>query len=888
MSKHPPRWADRFLEWYCHPDLLEDIQGDLYEMYERKIALKRPLLANMLFIWYVFRSFRPGAIKKFQGNKNSITMTGNNFKIAFRVMLRDKFNTFLNLGGLAIGVACFILLGFFAKRELSFDRFHAKSDKIYRVWLKEVYAEDKIFFNSTTPIRFENLLEEHFGEVETAVQLLPQNYLVGRGDDRDNEVVTIVSPEFFEVFDFQLTKGNSSQPLTSPGAMVISESHAVKYFGSDDPIGRVIPVEIGDEIRDFNVTAVFEDIRTESSIQFNMAISNVIYPEIFSQGTMEAWFSIAPETYVLIGESSNISTVEAGMQEVVMGYLSEEVEEGVYNIGFQPLTDIHLNADIPAGIAPVGNRDYVYILGAIAILVLVIACVNYTTLSIGQSLKRSGEVGIRKVMGALKGSLVNQYLSESLLTALFALIVGVGASYLLLPIFNDLTQANISLQFETWHIGLYAGLIIIMGIASGIYPAFILSRLNVTAILRGSGQSKRNHFIRKGMVVFQFMITVFLITSTLIMNNQLRYIQGKDVGYNYSATVSVPLYPDPSASRFLERLKTAADKGELLKEKLSLYPEISNIGKGSHVFGTSGWARMAFTDDNDVFRRFRYLIVDASYFSTFDIKMKAGRGFEDGSSLDEKQSVIINQAAADYFGLKSPVGSKLPSREFGEHSIIGVTENFNFTSLHNEVEPLVISQDPMIIFSGVSDVGFGDSPVPKLVFRYEGSSLLGVREILDKEWETTFPGEELNFTFVEDDMQQQYAAENRMSRLVTVATILSIIIAALGLLGLTVLVINSKVKEIGIRKVVGASVFTIFWSLARSFSTQLIIGIALSIPITWWLMTDWLSDFAYRINIGVVTFIISAIISAVIALLVISFHTLRAALVNPVKSLRVE
>jgi len=815
-------------------------------------------------------------------------MTANNFKIAFRVILRDPFNSAINLGGLAIGIVCFFLMGFYVKKELSFDHFHGKKDKIYRVWLKEVYAEDKIFFNSVTPLRFEKLLEDNFAEIETAVQFTPQNYLVGTGDDRDNETINLISPEFFEVFDFQLTAGNRENPLPTTNDMILSESYAVKYFGSENPIGKVIAVQIGEETREFIVSAVFKDIRPESSIRFDMAISNENNLALFGQGAMEAWFNVAPETYVLVVEHSDIASVEAKIQKVVMGHLKDMVEEGVYNVGFQPLTDIHLNADIPLGIATVGNKTHVYILAAISVLVLIIACVNYTTFSIGQSLRRSGEVGIRKVMGAVKGSLINQYLSESLVIAFLALLVGIGLSMSALPIFNELTGADITLAFEPWHLGLYAILIIVIGVASGIYPAFLLSRLNVTAILRGNSQSKRSHYIMKGMVIFQFVITVFLISSTLIMNRQLNYIQNKDVGYSYNGTVSVPLYPDPSARGLQGRIGTAMEKGELLKEKLNQYPEITNIGMGSHVFGSAGWGNLAFTDDNDVFRRFRLLVVDPGYFKTFGITVKEGRAFELGSSLDERQSIIINQSAADYFGLSDPVGDRLPKKDFGEHSIIGVTDNFNYSSLHTEVAPLVITQNMMIVYSGISDHGYGDSPIPKLVFRYQGDQLTDVKNILEKEWENTFPGEELNFSFVEDNMRQQYEAENRMSRLVVVSTVLSIIIASLGLLGLTVLVINSRVKEIGIRKVMGASEFVIFVSLAKSFSLQLLLGIVLSIPITYWLMSNWLNDFAYKINLGVGTFILGAVISAIIALLVISFHTLRAALVNPVHSLRRE
>lgn len=888
MNRLPPRWADRFLEWFCNPDLLEDLQGDLYEMHEAKVLSGSPRLAKYYFIWYVLRSFRPSVINQNSKlNNPTVMMTKNNFKIAFRVLWRDKFNTVLNLAGLAIGITCFFLMGFYVKQELSFDQFHSKKDKIYRVWLKEVYAEDQIFFNAVTPLIFEKVLEDNFGEIETVVQFNKRSYLVGEGEERFNENVGIVSPEFFKVFDFELVNGNTTSPLQGRNNIVLSESYAQKYFGDKDPIGQSIAIQIREKIREFNVSAIFADIRKESSIQVDMAISNENNIDIYGERALTAWFNVSPETYVLVKENADIKTVEAGISSVVMSYLKESVDEGVYNIGFQPLTDIHLNPEIPLGMASVGNPRYVSILAIISILVLVTAGINYATLSIGQSLKRSKEVGVRKVMGALRSSLINQYLSESMIITFFAVLIGIVLTQLTLPIFNELTGADVNLTFELWHLLLYAGLVVIIGIASGIYPALVLSRLRVISILKGNSPSSSKHYIRKAMVVFQFVITVFLISSTLIMRKQLNYIQTKDLGINYDATVSVPLYPGASNS-LSTAISTAMEKGEVLKEKLKQYSDISDIGMGTHVFGTDGWANLAYTDNTETFRRFNLLAVDPYYLNTFGISVIAGRTFDPESGLDKRQSIIVNQAAVDYFGIKDPIGKQLPGNDFGDHAIIGVTDNFNYSSLHSEVEPLIITQNIVPIFQGISDNGFGDSPIPKLVFRYSGSQLSNVKDILESEWENIFPGEELNFSFVEENMRFQYESESRMNRLVTVSTILSIIIASLGLLGLTVLVINSRIKEIGIRKVMGASEYGIFKLLSGSFSLQLLLGIALSIPITYWLMSDWLNDFAYRIDISIGMFVMGGMISIVIAFLAISFHTIKASMINPVDSIKAE
>lgn len=888
-APQPPKWADRFLEWYCRPNLLEDLQGDLHEVFYHQVSEGNPRKAKWYFVWLILRSFRYSVIKRHSKLKTTtVMMTKSNLKIALRVLGNNKFYAALNIAGLAIGITCFFLTGFYVKQELSYDQFNTKKDRIYRVWLKEVYSEEKIFFSSTTPLVFEGFLEDNFGEFETAVQVDENSYLVGAGSNRINENVGIVSPEIFQVFDFSLIEGNTDDPLGGKRDLVLSKSYAKKYFGEEVAIGKTLPIEIQGKITDFIVTGVFDDIPKESSIQFDMAISNENNTELYGERALNHWFQIRTETYVLIKENNNIASVEAAIPGVVMSHIGEQVNEGEYNIGFQPLTDIHLNMDIPVGRAPVGNPSYVAILGAISILVLVTACINYTTLSVGQSLKRTKEVGVRKVMGAQRRSLINQYLTESFLIIVVAFGVGLGLTYFSLPVFNELTGANVQMSFEAWHVGFYIALIAIIGVCSGIYPALVLSRLKATAIFRGANTSRSKQYIRKGMVIFQFLITVFLISSTLIMRKQLNFMQEKDMGVKYKATVSVPLYRDPSTRSLADAVSTAMEKGDLLKEKLNLYPEISEIGMASHVFGNLGWASFSYTDESETFRQFRILVTDAHYLNTFDIKTKMGRSFDPGSELDKRQSIILNEAAVKLFGLKDPIGNHLPGNDFGDHVIIGVTDDFNFASLHTAVEPLVITQNVQPILDGAQDVNFDDSPIPKLVFRYTGNELTKVKEILDREWKATLPEEELNFSFVEENMKAQYANENRMNRLLTVATALSIIIASLGLLGLTVLIVKGKEKEIGIRKVIGASEFSIFRLLVNSFSWQLMLGVVLSIPFTYWLMNDWLKDFAYRIELGIDLFILGSVISIAIALLTISFHTIKASTVNPINTIRLE
>ncbi|GAB4242921.1 MAG: ABC transporter permease [Ekhidna sp.] len=894
MRGHPPRLADRVLEWFCDPYILEDLQGDLYEIYLKHLRGSKTK-ADIVYCWLVLRSFRWSALRRNNKLKNTgLMITKNNFKIAWRVLLRDKFNTAINLLGLTIGITCFLLLGMYVKQELSYDQFHTKKDRIYRLLLKEDYGEGRTFYNSTTPLRFEAMMEENFPEVERGVQYIRRTHLVGRGEKRINEPVALISEDFFKVFDFELVYGDADAPFSSKSGVLVSRDYAQKYFGDSDPMGKYLPIQINDEIRDFVVEGIFEDIPKESSINFDIALSTELGRDFYSERAYTAWFNIIPETYILLKEGEQTVTVDEKMQDVVLGQLGDIEMDGVpierdqYNILLQPLTDIHLNPDVPLGYAPVGNPQYVTILGVIGLLVITIACVNYATLSIGQSLKRAKEVGVRKVLGAVGSMLTSQYLLEGVLITLIAMVIGVVLAFLLVPTFNLLTGTDLSLQFEWWHTLLYFGLAVLIGVVSSLYPAIITTRFKAVSLLRGGNQSTDKVKARKGMVVFQFVITVFLISTALLIRKQVIFLQEKDLGVKYDAVISAQLNPSPEAQRILELTQSAMENGEILKAKLLKHPEISEVGMGSHVFGANGWALYGFNDKDGNFKRFRLLVADPEYLSLFDIQATQGRLFEMGNTFDERQGVLLNQAAVELMELEEPLGGRLPNEDFGEHQIIGVTEDFHFSSLHNSIEPLVIVQNPLPILQGISDLDIQDSFIPKLVFRYAGNNLLEATDILQKEWEASFPNESWNYEFVDERIKSQYESEARMNKLITVATILSIVIASLGLLGLSLLVINSKVKEIGVRKVMGASVLSIFKLLAKGFSVQILLAILLSVPLTLWLMNRWLENFAYRTEIGVGIFIVSGVASIAIAAIVIGYHTMRASRINPVESLRDE
>ncbi len=389
MNNQPPKWAIKLLSWYCRPELLEDLEGDLYELFDAQHKKYGTKKAGWFFIWAVIRSIRPSTIRLFNRTQNTRLMfTTHNIKIAARVLWRDKFSALLNISGLSIGIICFILLGLYVLQESTFDRFHTKTDRLYRSYLYEDYGEGHTFFNAVTPLRFETFFEDNFPEVEAAVQVRLTNTLVGVFDQRINEEFAIISPEFFQVFDFKVLQGSSKKPFDNRTSIILSRAYAEKFFGDNNPIGKVIDLEMKDVFESFTVSAVFDDMPFNSSIKFDMAVSNELNDEIYDEQRLNAWFSVSPETYVLLKKGTAIQSVNEKIQDIVMSYLGEDLQRNEYNIRFQPITDIHLNPEIPAGNSAANNPKYVYILGFIGALVLILACINYTTLAMGNSLKR--------------------------------------------------------------------------------------------------------------------------------------------------------------------------------------------------------------------------------------------------------------------------------------------------------------------------------------------------------------------------------------------------------------------------------------------------------------------------------------------------------------------
>lgn len=817
-------------------------------------------------------------------------MLQNYLKIAFRSLWRNKIHSLINILGLSLGIACCVLIVLFVKDEWTFDTFHAKADRIYRVYVKENWGENQEFFNTVTPFPMGPTLQENFEEVEAHVRINTIGTEVKVGDTQFSETITVIGKDFFTVFDFESVQGNGHAALQEQTGIVLTESQAKKYFGEATALNKIIGIQLGETFEEFEVKAVVKDVPTNSSIQFTLLISDLNYTKLYSQQTLTSgWFNVTPETYVLLREGTTSSSLEQKFPPVFKSIIGEEeFNQSKYTTGLQPLTSIHLDTSFPVGMAPVSNPRYAFILAAIALLILVVACINFVTLSIGRSLKRAKEVGIRKVVGAVRSQLIVQFIGEASITTIFALSIGVLTAVLYLPLFNDLSGKQLVFPFDAFLAITVLALIIIIGLIAGSYPAFVLSSFKPITILKGSLQAgSTRQTMRKVLVGVQLVLSIFLISSTLIMQEQLSYLQNKNLGFNKEQLAVIPL-SIPRVGRLPERVQKGFELAEQFKTELSKLPGVQAVCVSSHDFGNGDWTNVGFTDDKNVYRNFNMNVVDDEYLPMMSMELVAGRNFSDANASDKRRSVLVNEAFAKEYGWHNAVGKKIPGANFPDHEIIGVVKDFNYASLYTKIQPLAIVQNPVIILSGIENINFNNSPLPKLLVRLRPGDMMKTLDDVKGVWSTIAEGEEFTFSFVDQAMAAQYRSDINLGKIVNIATLLAILIGSLGLYGLASLAMQNRLKEISIRKVLGATEQSLLIMLSKEYVYLIAICLVVSVPATWYLMQQWLQSFEYKTSISVYMFLAAGGISLLIAVFTISYQAIKAAWAQPAETLKCE
>ncbi|MCB0667442.1 MAG: ABC transporter permease [Saprospiraceae bacterium] len=806
----------------------------------------------------------------------------NYIKTGWRSFSRGGLYSAINLIGLSLGTAVVILLSSFIKDEWTFDNFHPDTDRIYRVWVKE-YVDGDIFFNTVTPFIIGPQLEAHLPEIEAMSRYATNTSPIRLNENTSSGVVFLADSSFIDIFHFPVIRGEAGSFHSDPFSILISNRTARKYFGPKDPIGQTLEIQMDGQWIGFQVKGVTEDPPSNSGFQFDILMPMENADRLFSSQAQNSWTNVYVETFIKLDQQNNL----AGLEQKVVPFIDNQVEDiyepGEYEVGFQPLSDIHLNNDFPVGILPVSDGRYPFILAAVAVLILILAGINFTTIAIGRSLKRAREVGVRKTSGATKWQLMLQFWSEAILTTLVSVLLGLGIAYLLLPTFNRLAEKSLTLPLTFYNLLFLIVLTLLIGFFAGIYPSLVLAKVNPVQSLRGivDGSQIPKNLILRSLIGFQFSLSVILICCTLIMKKQINYLQNANLGFAKDQIVSIP-YSKPG-TRLSQVMEEANQKARLMENQLMPGGDISEVTISNHSFGSPGWTTLGFTDKNtQSFQSFNANGIDEKFIPIYEINILEGRNFEK-DNLADKKSVIVNEAFSKQFKIK--LNENLPE-PFQEFRVIGITDDFKYQSLHQEVEPLVLSADPIPLIQAASDVMFADSPTPKLSMRITedvAGSLLGIETVWKSITELPF-----DFYFVDERVDRQYQAEHKLGVVITMATILAILIACLGLFGMITLMVARKSREIAIRKVLGADVFNIVVYFNQKFTLLIAIACLIAIPLSLFVMNKWLEDFAYRINPPWWLFVLAAFIAFLLAGLTISFQSIRAALVNPVKSIHAE
>jgi putative ABC transport system permease protein len=786
-------------------------------------------------------------------------MLKNYLKIAFRNIVRHKGYSFINIAGLAVGMACCILILLWVQDELSYDKFHKNADNLYRVTKEYRYPSGKISYSRVTCPPLANVLKTEYPEIFNATRFRYRWWLMKHDEKAFIEMGALVDPSFLEMFTFLLLKGNIATVLSDPYSIVLTEEMAEKYFGDEEPIGKSIIVENKFSVK---VSGVMKNIPDNSHLQFSFLIPFEILRKEFSY-TFEEWDTNNHYTYAMLHKNVSIQKVNQKISDII----KKHIPESIATLNLQPLTKIHLYDRDSYYIAGSGSIRYVYIFSIIAIFVLIIACINFMNLATARSSNRAKEVGMRKVVGAHRSNLIKQFLGESILLSFIALIFAITLVELFLPAFNTLSGKQLVLDFSS-SISIVLGIMIITlitGIISGSYPAFFLSSIQPVKIFIGSRAGSRYHSarLRKLLVVIQFSLSIFLVIFTIVVYKQVNYMRNRDLGYNKENIV------------WLEMTYDFSDRYESVKTELLQDPNIISItatdSPPTYRETTSNSLDWEGKKAEEIITM-QVQSVDYDYLKTFNIKLAQGRFFSKEYSTDTS-NYVVNESAAKAMGMESPLGKRF-SYEGREGNIIGVVKDFHSTSLRYEIEPLVMTIIP----------GWYDNIIIKIKSEDIPKTIL----LIERKIKKIVPDFPFTYFFLDESLDDLYKSEQRMGSIFRYFALLAIFISCLGLFGLASFTTEQRTKEIGIRKVLGATVGNILLLLTKDFIKWVLIANIIAWPIGYFAMNKWLQDFAYRTNIGLFTFIISALLALMIALLTVSCQAVKVALANPIEALRYE
>ncbi|MDR3625839.1 MAG: ABC transporter permease [Ignavibacteriaceae bacterium] len=804
-------------------------------------------------------------------------MLKNYFKIAFRNILKFKIYSLINIIGLAVSISACILISLWVMDELSYDRFNKNADRIYRPCISGRMSNREIS-SATGPAPLGETLRRDLPEVESYTRIWASNssevVIRSAGKVFNEKHFLSVDSSFFEVFTGEFIKGNPKTALISPKTVVLTESTARKYFGSENPIGKILNVN---KNCDYMVTGIIKDFPTESHFHFD------ILGSLSSLGGSRNpyWGNINCYTYILLKNGTNKIELQKKINNELRKYFGPqlkaasgfsleqfEAEGNRYRFFLESLTSIHLHSHLDYEIEANGNISYVYIFSCIALAILLIACINFINLSTARSERRATEVGIRKTLGSHKPQIAGQFIIESILTSLISVIISIGIVEFLIPLFNNIADKHITFNLlnNIYTLPLIISFAVVIGLAAGSYPAFYLSSFQPVQVLKSSiRKTGRKSALRSSLVIFQFTISIILIVGTFVIYNQLKYIREKDLGFNKEQVLVID--------------KTY-DVGDIesFRNALSKNPNIIGISNSTAIPGkleNKGNFNLKGTPNLSV-ESMDEMNCDYEFQKTYRMNMVKGRFFSKEHSSDTI-SVVLNESAAKVFNITKLDGAYLvDSGRQPAYQIIGIIKDFNFSSLHEAIRPLVIFP--------YRSKSFGEF----LSVRTKPGNYANTLSFLQNTWKKYAGDEAMDYSFLDQKLQHLYLTDQRTSKIALIFSALAILIACLGLLGLVAFITEQRTKEIGIRKVLGASVPEIMVLLSKELTKWVLVANIIAWPLAYYLMSNWLKNFAYRINITLWVFFLSGLLALLIALLTMSVHAIKAATANPVKSLKYE
>jgi putative ABC transport system permease protein len=859
----PPKLAKLLLKILSSREKDEAFMGDIEELFNDRANCQGARRSKRWYWWEVVKSI-PRCIK--ESIRCRMSMLGNYLKIALRNINRHKGYSFFNIAGLAIGIACTVFILLWVQDELSFDRFHEKADRIYRVVFST--SDDGLPTNANGSFGVGPALKRDFPEVVETVRLRKMGQgvkrYVGYKEKKYYERrFFFAEPSIFTVFDFPLVKGNSATALDQPGSIVLTEETAAKYFANEDPIGKIIEADPYNDgkLMLFRVTGIANNVPPISHFHFDFLASYKSLKE--DTVTFNGFYQHF--TYVLLNEKASAES----LSNKLLDFLHRNWRKDPwYSISLQPLLDIRLHSRLKSEIEPTGNVLYVYIFTAIALLVLTIACINFMNLTTARAVKRSKEVGVRKVVGARKNQLRCQFLGESLLLSIFSAVAAVLLAMITLPLFNRLANKSIALSTIS-NPSIVMGLIVItfaVGFIAGIYPAFFLSSFQPMHSLKSrTTQSSAGSTLRKGLVIFQFALSIGIIFATLIILKQMEYIQSRNLGYDKDQILVIPLNKD------------LRQNYGAFRNKLKEYPGIESTTTSSWVpTRGSGHLSFRFEGCEEYLSQVIYGI-DKDFVNTYGIKLLAGKNIQNPASNEKNLEFLASELTTREAGYSSPHEAIGKSVSVGESKgrIVGVVNDINIYSLH--IEPYSICY----VLTPIGNHNY-------LSIRVSPQNIPETIAYIQKTWQEMIPSYPLDYFFLDASFEQMHFADKKMGEVFFIFSTLAILVACLGLFGLAAFTAEQKTKEIGIRKVLGASVPGIYLLLSREFLQWVALANLIAWPLAYYGMHKWLQSFAFRVVIGWEIFLVSAVIAFVVSMLTVSYQSIKAATANPVKSLRYE